>query len=294
MQITDLYLVYISYDEPRAEDFYERLRLISPREPLRVHGIKGFDAAHKRAANLAQTDHFITIDGDNIVRPPFFRWALNLSEYPADVVFSYTAWNTVNGLAYGNGGVKIWPRQLLLTVDTHERANGNDFCWTFRYWQMNDIASDVHFAQSPYVAFRAGYREAVKLSLVRNQKFDWPMTRDKIYPPNYARILVWATVGADVTHGDWAIYGARCGLAHLWLDQLDANLIRDYDWFETRWKKVAQSDPRTASAYLGLQLERKLKIDLPMLSAKQSRWFKAVHLNPPRHGLMVPDMAPPK
>src|SRR5882672_2318861 len=274
MYITDLDIVYISYDEPKADELFEQLRMVSPRPPLRVHRVKGFDAAHKRAAQLARTPHFITVDGDNVVRPQFFRWMIASSQYPSDVVFSYTALNTVNGLAYGNGGVKIWPRELLLSVDTHERGDGNDFCWTFRYWQMNDLGSDVHFAQSPYLAFRAGYREAVKLSLVRDQKFDWPTTRAKIYPPNFARLLIWMTVGQDMPHGAWAIYGARCGMAHLWLDGLDANLIRDYDWFKHRWERFAKDDPVFASVLLAARLEHALAIDLPNLNPVASRWFK--------------------
>ena len=33
----------------------------------RVHGVKGSDAAHKACAELSDTDHFITVDGDNII-----------------------------------------------------------------------------------------------------------------------------------------------------------------------------------------------------------------------------------
>lgn len=294
MKVTDCDIVYISYDEPDADQLFAKLQRVSPRPPLRVHGVKGFDAAHKQAAALAQTERFIIVDGDNIVRPNFFSFKFDPAKHPADVVYSYTALNSVNGLAYGNGGIKIWPRRLLLTVDTHEKGAGNDFCWTFRYWQVRDIVSDVHFAQSPYHAFRAGYREAVKLSQVKNKTLaDWPTTRSRVFPPNLSRLLIWCTVGNDIYNGEWAIYGARCGLAHLWLDKLDADLIRDYDWFTARWQQLSDGKPKEMSILLGKKLERLLQIDLPNLNAGASRWFKAVYLNPIRQGLMLSSMKPP-
>jgi hypothetical protein len=288
----DLDLVFLSYDEPRAEEFYQNLCAISPRTPLRVHGVTGFDAAHKQAAAIARTSHLIIVDGDNLLRREFFDWSLP-GDCPSDVVFSYTAHNAINGLAYGNGGVKVWLRELLLSVDTHERADGNDFCWTFRYWQMPEIASDVHCAQSPYQAFRAGYREAVKLSLVQNELLDWPTTRATMYPPNFSRLLVWAMVGTDVEFGQWAIYGARCGLAHVWLEQREPNLIRDYRWFAERWTQCASDDPIERSIILGRRLESRLGVDLPMLTPTDSRWFKQVFRDEPRQGLMLPDLPPP-
>jgi hypothetical protein len=294
MKVTNYDIVYISYDEPDADQLFAKLQSISPRPPLRVHGVKGFDAAHKQAAKLAKTDRFIIVDGDNLVRKSFFGMSVDTGKHPSDVVYSYTALNSVNGLAYGNGGVKLWPRKLLSTIDTHEKGAGNDFCWTFRYWQMPDVVSDVQFAQSPYHAFRAGYREAVKLSQVKDKTLaDWPTTRKKIFPPNLSRLLVWATVGGDVPNGDWAVYGARCGLAHLWLDNLSGDLIRDYDWFADRWQQLSDGKPKVMSILLGKKLERLLQIDLPNLSISASRWFKSVYLNPPRQGLMLNSMKPP-
>jgi hypothetical protein len=292
MKVADLDIVYLSYDEPNAEALFAKLQKISPRPPMRVHGVKGFDAAHKQAAMLAHTPRFIIVDGDNVVRKEFFKMQID-DRKPADVVLSFTALNGINGLAYGNGGVKIWPRDLLLAVDTHERGKGNDFCWTFRYWQMPEIVSDVCMG-SAHQAFRSSYREAVKLSLVKEKKLDWAEARQKIYPPNLSRLLIWATVGADIKYGNWSIYGARCGLEHVWIDAADLDLIRDYDWFKKRVASAAQHDHKEQSVVLGKRLEKALSIDLPNLTASESRWFKAVFWNPPRQGLMVRDMKPPR
>jgi hypothetical protein len=284
MDVSKLDIVYISYDEPRADEFFEDLKQKSPRTPLRVHGVKGFDAAHKAAAKLATTSRFITVDGDNIVRESFFKTKLKLQ---SDYVYSFTAYNITNGLAYGNGGIKIWPKELVLSVDTHENGKGNDFCWTYRYWQINDIASDVYINQSQYIAFRSGFREAVKLSLIKDKRLPWLDTLDKIYPPNLSRLIVWMTVGADVENGGWSILGAKAGFKYV-QDGGDLDKIRDYDWFLENWLKFPYEVKRYA-----LKINNELiETVLPELSPMQSQWFKLVFKNEERHGPMIPDMEP--
>lgn len=285
----DLDIVYISYDEPKANEFFADLKKKSPREPLRVHGVKGFDAAHKAAANLAKTKRFITVDGDCLVRPSFFKVDIKLE---SDYVYSFSALNTANGLSYGNGGVKIWPKKLVLTVDTHEKGKGNDFCWTYRYWQVNNIASDVYY-HSAYHAFRAGFREAVKLSLVQDKKLStWKETREKMYQPNLSRLIVWATVGTDTEFGQWAIYGARSGLAHIWLDNSNIDLIHNYDWFNEKWKQVQGTSPTVANERSADWLSRLLYMKFPNLTPEISKWVKTIYINPERHGPMLPNLKP--
>ena len=66
-QLVDaLDVVFISYDEPNREKHWASLLAQNP-FAKRVDGITGFDAAHKAAANIAETDRFITIDGDTTV-----------------------------------------------------------------------------------------------------------------------------------------------------------------------------------------------------------------------------------
>ena len=62
----DIDTIFISYDEPNADKNYSELVKILP-WAKRIHGIKGSDSAHKAAANLSETDRFVTVDADNIV-----------------------------------------------------------------------------------------------------------------------------------------------------------------------------------------------------------------------------------
>ena len=46
-----------------------------------------------------------------------------------------------NGLVYGNGGLKCWPRPHVLDMKTHEALDdeeGMEFCWKLNYIQLND------------------------------------------------------------------------------------------------------------------------------------------------------------
>ena len=61
LKINELDVVFISYDEPNAEMNYAKLLTELPWAE-RVHGVKGSDACHKAAANLANTEWFVTID----------------------------------------------------------------------------------------------------------------------------------------------------------------------------------------------------------------------------------------
>ena len=239
----DLDVFYISYDEPAKEEHWANLMMKFP-FAKRVDGVKGFDNAHKECARQSETSRFISIDGDNIVDEKFFDLEIT---FPPDTdlehsVISWSAKNMVNGLVYGNGGIKCWPVDLVLEMETHENAVDEtkkvDFCWDLNYIQMNNIYSEVYNAGSPFQAFRAGYREGVKMSLDEGKKVPVEDFQKRIWPKNYERLLTWCNIGADVENGIWACFGARLG-CH------DINFVKDYklenissfDWFKTYFEE---------------------------------------------------------
>jgi len=299
----DLDLVFVSYDEPAADVFYERLITYWPRRPHRVHGVKGFHAAHREAAKLATTERFLTVDGDA------WPWD-DLPERPApiepmelypDAVISYGARNKINGLIYGNGGVKIWPRRLLLSVPTHEEATTleaeTDFCNVYRYWQSSQAAADTIINDTPYQAFRAGYREGIKLTLARGLRpASWDAS--SIAQSNLSRLRIWCSVGADHPNGIWAIWGARRGFSDLWItESVTANRVNDYDWLQHHWNTTDKPHGfdaaiREDALRLGEHMEPLLG-PLPVLDDATSAWHRNTYLNWPRRGLIFPDMEAP-
>jgi len=64
VEIRDLDVIYLTYDEPQREEFWLKIVNAIP-WAKRVDGVYGSDAAHKAAANASETERFIIIDGDN-------------------------------------------------------------------------------------------------------------------------------------------------------------------------------------------------------------------------------------
>ena len=60
VRISDLDFVFISYREPNADENYADLLNIVP-WAKRVHGVRGFDNAHKAAAELAEIGVFLEV-----------------------------------------------------------------------------------------------------------------------------------------------------------------------------------------------------------------------------------------
>tara|TARA_A100001035_G_C27758626_1_gene490082 strand:- start:679 stop:1596 length:918 start_codon:yes stop_codon:yes gene_type:complete len=295
MKVIDYDIIYLSYDEPNAEKNYADLLTKAP-WAKRVHGIEGSDAAHKACAELSETDRFITVDGDNIIRADFLQQELNISDDVklSESVISWCGKNSINGLMYGNGGLKCWPKEYVLNMRTHENADPNneaaqvDFCWDLKYIQQNSCYSDVYNNATPQQAWRAGFREGVKMALDRGVK---PSVDDflKGHWKNLHRLWIWLMVGSDVDNGLWAIYGAREGLVKTMLTDWDFVNVRDFKYLNNLWKEKESVDSQKmlieAIEILGASLIDSLDIPIGQmpLDEQQSKFFKTVYQNPSRN-----------
>ena len=283
----DYDIIYLSYDEPNAEKNYADLLTKVP-WAKRIHGVKGSDAAHKACAKLSETDRFTTVDGDNIIRPEFLNVEIDMGQYPTleDSVISWSGYNVINGLMYGNGGLKCWTVDFVMNMRTHENSDPKDkvgqvdFCWDNKYIQMNDCYSDVHNNATPFQAWRAGFREGVKMSLDRGVKLTKVSVQDGVHWKNLHRLLIWCNVGADVLNGVYAMMGAREGCYMTNLTDWDYRNVRDFDYLAEHWDKEHKgkfADPTEYSNYLGNQLRRGLDLDIVTFDSDQSKFFKKVY-----------------
>lgn len=309
-------IIFISYDEDNCEENWADLQRKVP-WAQRVHGVKGSDAAHKAAANLSSTDMFISVDADNIVDPAFFDMDLDL-EHPKfkGKAISWAARNDVNGLEYGNGGLKLWPKQYVLDMRSHEAAeDGNaahqiEFCWDDSYTQMANHYSITYPNGSPRQAFRAGFREGVKMSVDRGVKVNPRAFKKTLWWGNYNRLITWCSVGADVAYGTWAMYGARLGCYMTTLTDWDYVNVRDFDYlnslFEHTVKPKFQPDDSTADmrkcyksnhtwdedlllreiSELGTKLRKGVGLEIAELDEHASKFYKAVYTPVPRMNKM--------
>jgi len=291
-KVMDCDIVYLSYDEPNAEENYADLLTKVP-WAKRVHGVEGSDAAHKACARICETDRLIVVDGDNKIRPEFLKQAVEFKdEVELDKsVISWGAQNVINGLIYGNGGIKCWPTQLVLDMKTHEAAESDnaktqvDFCWDINYIQMEQCMSDVYNNANAQQAWRAGFREGVKMGLLEGSKADNIVKQ--VHWKNFQRLLVWMHVGMDVKNGEWAIYGARQGCYMTNCTDWDFVNVRDFKWLNSYW---AEHDSKTTDKMLPFEIMgigETLKHELDMSIAdpftnEQSKLFKSLYTNPPR------------
>ena len=296
LKVVDFDIIYLSYDEPNAEKNYADLLTKVP-WAKRVHGVEGSDAAHKACARLSETDRFVTVDGDNIVREEFLNQEINFDEHKdlSKCVISWAGYNVVNGLMYGNGGLKLWPKEYVLNMKTHENAPADDphaqvdFCWDAEYIQMNSCYSDVYNNATPYQAWRAGFREGVKMSLDRGMRVNPRNFEDAIHWKNMQRLLIWLNVGSDVQNGLWAILGARHGCYKTNLTSWDYVDVRDFkklkELYDTEiLNEVNDSNIADKIKFYGNELYNNLGLECSHLDEVASQFFKRVHINQYRKG----------
>ena len=279
IDIADLDCIYLSYDESNREKHWVKIRNMVP-WAQRVDGVKGSDAAHKAAAELSSTERFVLIDGDNLPDPAFFNQTLTFPtpEYE-QAVFRWRARNHVNGLMYGNGGLSSWTRTFVQNMRTHEATDGRietqvEFCFDPLYWAMHDCYSTTYPNGSAFQAWRAGFREGVKMCLDRGRRLTTEEFTERVHKRNLDHLTIWHNVGADAEHGEWAMAGARQGTYMVMLTNWDHQQVQDFDALAELWLTVQDSEPRMLSNRVGVDLGTQLDLPVSILEAEQSRFFK--------------------
>jgi len=302
--VTEFDVIFLSYDEPNKEKNWANLLEICP-WAKRVDGVKGIDAAHKAAANESETERFLSVDGDTQIDGRFFDIELDFDNPKfQEATLSWAGRNYTNGLIYGNGGIKLWWKPNVLAMKTHEHPDRTDeekvdFCWHQKYVQMYDCFSTTRIDGSPYQSWRAGFREGVKMGLDEGKTVDPTRFKELIWPVNYKRLLIWASVGNDVENGSWSMLGTRMGILHTYFREgWDFGLISDYDWMKETFDAYYPLYSGSESAFsalahwerikeLGERLRKEMSIEVAELDSNQSRFFKAVSEGQRRKGASI-------
>jgi len=240
-KLEDLPIVFISYNEPQADDNFAWLQE-RHFNVQRVDGIKGSDASHKAAARLIDEEYFITVDADCRV-VPWFADVPSQTKLEPRINISFPSVNLVNGLCYGNGSTKIWHTPSMLNTPTHESLlydatndkHKFEFCWAFNYVAEKRPAGIVDFFNEQQ-AWRAGYREGAKL-LMHEGKFKGVDFLKHNCWGNFCRLITWYTVGWDHKYGLNAIAGAITGSLMVLSGNYEADDIRDFDVIDKKFTK---------------------------------------------------------
>lgn len=221
-------IVFISYQETNADENYARLTERFP-TVKRVHGVKGIHQAHIAAAKCCFTKMFWIVDGDAIVTDKF-DFTYVASEWELDTVHVWRSQNPINDLVYGYGGVKLFPRQLTINMDTSNLDMTTSISDNFK--AMPDISNITAFNTSPFETWRSAFRECAKLASKVIDRQNNEETDNRLH--------TWCNVGANKDFGEWAIRGACAGRKYGInnRDNLDAlKLINDFAWLRDQFKE---------------------------------------------------------
>lgn len=245
--VADLPIVFMSFDEPWAEAGWKDLKAKAP-HAKRVHGVAGLDACHKAAARIAGADWFLTVDADTIIDPAFLDVKVPKTLLNKNFRLQWNCRNEVNGLVSGNGSLKFWPTALAMKMRTHEAAPASKVSIDHEIdqispgqsmgVQMPGCYSRTNPAQTPYHAFRSGFREGVLLGhlLVRQTELHGAESPQAEFLMGLLRI--WCALGRQAENGLWLIYGARLGLRlPLEHSDWDPRHVNSYGWLAEFWRR---------------------------------------------------------
>ena len=219
-------IVFISYQESNADSNYNRL-LTRYSTAKRIHGIKGIHQAHIAAAKTCNTDMFWIVDGDAVLVDDF-DFDYQVARWDKETVHVWRSQNPVNGLVYGYGGVKLFPRQMTLDMDVSKPDMTTSISSKFK--AVHEISNITAFNSDPLSTWRSAFRECAKLSskVIDRQKDD----------ETQRRLSIWCTVGADQPYGNYAIDGARSGSVYGTTHQHNKEklaMINNFEWLEEQF-----------------------------------------------------------
>lgn len=222
--IPDYEIFFLSCGEPFADEHFQ---LVKNRFPFaqRIDGVKGIYAAHKVAAIKSRTKHFWVVDADTLVSDDFcFNFKVDPVEF--DVVHIWHSKNDINDAVYGNGGIKLLPKFLFDIEHTNKIDITTGLSDQIKI--LPELASTHCIGKTPYIAWRTGFREAVKLTLQDDAD-------------SQQRLQSWMTRGLSKLNGGYAVLGAKSGNKYALsnsLDKLKIAKINDYAWLHSQFKEA--------------------------------------------------------
>jgi len=222
-------IIFISYNEPQADQNYEKLKERFPRAQ-RMHGVTGIHRAHIEAAKLSTTEMFWVVDADAIIENsfnfsfeyiPFYNGqARNILK---EIVHVWRSRNPITGLEYGYGGVKLLPTKLTLDMDTTTTDMTTSISKHFKV--MPEISNITAFNTDAYSTWRSAFRECVKLTINNDDE-------------SLLRLDSWCTLNDTVSYGFYAYAGALAGRAYGEKNASDKEAlskINDFTWLQDLW-----------------------------------------------------------
>ena len=218
-------IIYMSYQESNADENWQKLVDRFP-WAQRVHGVKGLVNAHIECAKVSRTSMYWHVEADTIVNDDF-NFTYRPDKWNRDVVHVWRAENPVNGLTYGNNGIKLFPTEKVLAL---EGKKVTDFTTSVsdKFKAVQEVASTVSADTDAYNTWKSAFRECVKLQSGLIDRQNQKETEE--------RLEAWCTVGHG-PHGQSSVDGANDGKKYV-LDGGDVTKINDFDWLQEVYYNV--------------------------------------------------------
>ena len=221
-------IVFISYNEPNADENYEKLKSRFP-HVKRIHGVKGIHQAHVEAAKISETRMFWVVDGDAIIDSDF-NFELEVNQWSRNTVYVHQSKNPINDLVYGYGGVKFLPKELVLSMD----INSVDMTTSIskRFNSVQKVSNITSFNTDPFSTWKSAFRECVKLSS--------RIIEGQVDNQTQRRLDIWCSVGEDRQYGEYSIKGAIAGKEFGIKYAEDTDMLKkinDWEWLQNEFRK---------------------------------------------------------
>ena len=223
-------VVFISYDEKNADVRYEYLLKKAP-WASRVHGVKGIHQAHIQAAIQSNSEMIWIVDADAVLMEDF-DFELFVEKWDRETVHVWRSINPINDLVYGYGGVKLFPRELTISMDTTKPDMTTSI--TSKFKPIQQISNITAFNVDEFSTWKSAFRECCKLS---SKVIDRQKEKE-----TEKRLNIWSSVGKNKPFGKYAIAGAIAGRQYGYQnkDNVEAlKKINDFDWLKEQYEKYS-------------------------------------------------------
>lgn len=215
-------VIFISYNEPNAEDNYRRVLEKAP-WAKRVSGVTGILEAHCEAAKLAKSDMFYVVDGDAYLEDSW-KFDYQPGVFDRDCAYVWYSRNPVNDLTYGYGGVKLFAKNTVLHI---KKWTSLDLTGSMpKLKVISKISNTTAYNTDEFSTWRSAFRECVKLCYnIKTQPDN---------PAHNQRFNSWKNKGSDRAFGKYA-NEAAVQAEQFVKDNTALTSINDRSWLEQRF-----------------------------------------------------------
>jgi hypothetical protein len=224
---------FLNYDDPNAEKNYLTAKTYIL-DLQKINSSQSIHDSHRQCANSSFTNQFMVIDADAVLLDTFRMTNIYETVKDQNFVYIFSAFNPVNDLEYGHGGIKVFQKKYFTN------NNSIDMSTSFGGKVKSvKLTLNIHrFNTTAFHTWRTAFRECVKLSsgIIENRN-----TLDDEF-----RLTQWCEKFNNVSYAEFAKLGALAGrdFGSTNKSNIDTlKLINNFAWLKEQYEQVAPTAP---------------------------------------------------